>query len=212
MSVATAELQPEPPPQAGEGDISTRSSIATMITMRLIFRGWMMPLVYAIGDGPIAAVVSDLPDKKVRPERRRLAAHHEVLRRLMADHTVLPMAFGLIADGPESVHRILRLNRDVFDEQLERLRGKVEMGLRVNWDVPNIFEYIVASHPELAALSRPDLSRRSGAVARRKDRAGPVLSTGFSRPIGRRVPNVSRACSSHDVPRSSPTSRATSAR
>jgi Gas vesicle synthesis protein GvpL/GvpF len=107
--------------------------------------------VYALGDGRIAAIVSDLPDKKVRPERRRLAAHHEVMRRLMADHTVLPMAFGLIADGPESVRRILRLNQDAFEEQLGRLRDKVEMGLRVTWDVPNIFEYLIAVHPELAA-------------------------------------------------------------
>ena len=30
--------------------------------------------VYALGDDRIAAIVSDLPDKKVRPERRRLAA------------------------------------------------------------------------------------------------------------------------------------------
>jgi hypothetical protein len=106
--------------------------------------------VYALGDGEIAAVVSDLPDKKVRPERRRLAAHHEVMRKLMLEHTVLPMAFGLIADGPESVRRILRLNHDVFGEHLSRLRGKVEMGLRVVWDVPNIFEFIVSEHPELA--------------------------------------------------------------
>ena len=132
---------------------------------RFDFHGMDDADVYAIGDDRIAAIVSDLPDKKVRPERRRLAAHHEVLRRLMADHTVLPMAFGLIADGPESVHRILRLNRDVFDEQLDRLRGKVEMGLRVNWDVPNIFEYIVGDSSRAGCLSRPDLPRRPRAVA-----------------------------------------------
>ncbi len=107
--------------------------------------------VYALGDDRVAAIVSDLPDKKVRPERRRLAAHHEVMRRLMADRTVLPMAFGLIADGPESVHRILRLNQGIFAEHLDRLRSKVEMGLRVAWDVPNIFEHIVSKHPELIA-------------------------------------------------------------
>ena len=107
--------------------------------------------VYALRDGRIAAVVSDLPDRKVRPERRKLAAHHEVMQRLMAERTVLPMAFGLIADGPESVQRILRLNHEAFEEQLDRLRHKVEMGLRVTWDVPNIFEYIVTKHAELAA-------------------------------------------------------------
>lgn len=107
--------------------------------------------VYAIGHDGIVAVVSDLADKKIRPERRRLAAHHNVLRRLMDDHTVLPMVFGVIADGTESIRHILQFNRDAFSEQLDRLRGTVEMGLRVTWDVPNIFEHVLETHPELAA-------------------------------------------------------------
>jgi hypothetical protein len=93
-----------------------------------------------------------VPDRKIRPERRRLAAHHEVLKHLMGGHSVLPMAFGLIADGPEAVRRILRLNRGAFEGQLRRVRGMVEMGLRVAWDVPNIFEHILSVHPELQAL------------------------------------------------------------
>ena len=95
--------------------------------------------VYTIGDDAVAAIVSDLPNQKLRPERRRLAAHHAVLRELMAGHTVLPMAFGILADGPEAVRRILRINHDAFAEQLDRVRGRVEMGMRVAWDVANIF-------------------------------------------------------------------------
>src|SRR5579863_5612140 len=70
--------------------------------------------VYGIENDGIVAVVSDTVDKKIRPERRRLAAHHNVLRRLMDDHTVLPMVFGVIADSPESIRRILQLNREAF--------------------------------------------------------------------------------------------------
>ncbi|MCA9694935.1 MAG: GvpL/GvpF family gas vesicle protein, partial [Myxococcales bacterium] len=36
-------------------------------------------------------------------------------------------------------------------EQLEHVRGKVEMGLRVIWDVANVFEYFVNLRPELRA-------------------------------------------------------------
>lgn len=43
--------------------------------------------LYTISAGPIAAVVSDVADDNVRPERARLAAHHEVLKRLMAETT-----------------------------------------------------------------------------------------------------------------------------
>ncbi|MFH1572375.1 MAG: GvpL/GvpF family gas vesicle protein, partial [Acidobacteriota bacterium] len=47
-------------------------------------------LVYSISDGRVAAVVSDVPDQKIRPERRNLAAHQEVLKRLMQESSPLP--------------------------------------------------------------------------------------------------------------------------
>jgi hypothetical protein len=108
--------------------------------------------VYALGAGDVAAVVSHVAPQKVRPERRKLAAHHDVLKRLMDDYTVLPMAFGLIADSTEAVARILQINHSAFASQFRRVRGRVEMGLRVKWDVPNIFEYAVGIHAELAEL------------------------------------------------------------
>jgi len=107
--------------------------------------------VYAISGSGLAAVVSDVPNRRIRPERRHLSAHQEVLKRLMEEDTVLPMSFGMIADSPQAVREILSKNRDTLTEQLQRLAGKVEMGLRVVWDVPNIFEYFVNTHPELRA-------------------------------------------------------------
>ncbi|MBI5114951.1 GvpL/GvpF family gas vesicle protein [Candidatus Poribacteria bacterium] len=109
-------------------------------------------VVQCISIGPVAAVVSETPGGKMRPERRHLAAHHQVLKRLMEKSTPLPMAFGIIADGPGDIERILSLNREVLVEQLERVGGKVEMSVRVLWDVPNIFEFFVNVHPELKAL------------------------------------------------------------
>ena len=107
--------------------------------------------VYTISDGDVAAVVSDVPNGKIRPERRHLAAHQEVLRRFMEESAVLPMSFGIIANGPNAVRKVLSRNRDAVLGQLERVAGKVEMGLRIAWDVPNIFEYFVNTHPELRA-------------------------------------------------------------
>lgn len=108
--------------------------------------------VYTICDSVVAAVVSDVPNKKIRPQRRNLAAHQEVLKRLMEETTPLPMAFGLIADGSEAIRDILSEYQEPFIEQLHRVEGKVEMGLRVTWDVPNIFEYFVSTHSELRAM------------------------------------------------------------
>jgi hypothetical protein len=105
--------------------------------------------VYTISAGRVSAVVSDVPDQKVRPERRHLAAHQEVLKRLLGETTPLPMAFGIIADGPHAIQKILSRNEKTFLGQLQRVTGKVEMGVRVTWDVPNIFEYFVQTHPDL---------------------------------------------------------------
>lgn len=105
--------------------------------------------VYTIGEGRVAAVVSGLGNSRIRPERANLAAHQAVLKRLLADTTPLPMAFGMIAAGPEAIRKILARNQRTIHEQLQRVAGKVEMGLRVTWDVPNIFEYFVNTHADL---------------------------------------------------------------
>lgn len=107
--------------------------------------------VYAISNGRVAAVVSDVPNAKIRPERRHLAAHQEVLKQLMEENTPLPMTFGIIADGLKEIRKILSHNQETFLEQLHGVAGKVEMGLRVTWDVPNIFDFFVHTHPELRA-------------------------------------------------------------
>lgn len=108
-------------------------------------------IVYSISDSHVSAVVSDVPNEKIRPERRHLAAHQEVLKLLMEDSTPLPLTFGIIANGPKAIQRILSLNREAFSRELHRVAGKAEMGLRVTWDVLNIFEYFVHTHPELKA-------------------------------------------------------------
>jgi hypothetical protein len=105
--------------------------------------------VYSIAAGRVAAVVSDLPGEKVRPERARLASHQGILRKLMAEVTPLPMSFGILAESPEAVRKMLSRNQPALLAQLRRVADKVEMGLRVAWDVPSIFEYFVEIHPEL---------------------------------------------------------------
>ena len=105
--------------------------------------------VFSISDGNVAALVSEAPNEKIRPERRNLAHHQGVLKKLMEEGTVLPMAFGIIAEDPNAIHTILEKNHEEFVRELRRVEGSVEMGLRVVWDVPNIFEYFINNHAEL---------------------------------------------------------------
>ena len=118
--------------------------------------------VYVISQGSIAAVVSDISEKRIRPERKNLAAHNNVIKRLMEETTVLPVAFGTIAESNKALLKTLKENRHTFAEQLNLVRGKVELGLRVNLDVPNIFEYMVNRHQELADLRDAVIGKQHG--------------------------------------------------
>jgi gas vesicle protein GvpL/GvpF len=105
--------------------------------------------VYSIPAGRVAAVVSEVQPGRIRPQRSHLAAHQEVLKKLLTQTTPLPMSFGMIAASPEAVRKLLLRNQQALLEQLGRVAGKVEMGVRITWDVPNIFEYFVNTHSEL---------------------------------------------------------------
>ncbi|MGO8705063.1 MAG: GvpL/GvpF family gas vesicle protein [Candidatus Brocadiia bacterium] len=107
---------------------------------------------YAISVGRTVAVVSDVPNRPLRPERKNLATHYAVLKRLMSQSAVLPMGFGTIADSAESILRILKTHQEALLQQLRRVENKFEMGLRVTLNVPNIFEHFVSTHPELREL------------------------------------------------------------
>jgi hypothetical protein len=100
----------------------------------------------------LAAIVSRLNVRKVRPQRANLSAHHRILHEVAEGGPVLPAVFGTVAESEETLRRVLRRNHDALVESLDRLRGKVEMGLKVYWDLPNVFEYFVATHQELEAM------------------------------------------------------------
>jgi Gas vesicle synthesis protein GvpL/GvpF len=116
----------------------------------LNFQGLDDRPIYTIACRGMAAVVSDLENDRIRPQRRNLAAHRAVLSGLMAvEEAVLPMRFGTIAANANEIKSLLASNRKLFESQLKQIAGKLEMGVRAVWDVPNIFEYFVDAHPDL---------------------------------------------------------------
>jgi hypothetical protein len=108
--------------------------------------------VEAVVECGLAAVVSHFGGGRLRPQRAYLAAHHRVLRDMADEGPVLPVVFGTLVGCEDRLRQILRQNRDTLLDLLQRLRGKVEMGLKVYWDLPNVFEYFVATHQELEAM------------------------------------------------------------
>ncbi|MBI4577988.1 MAG: GvpL/GvpF family gas vesicle protein [Planctomycetes bacterium] len=108
--------------------------------------------VYTLRVESLGAVVSEFAGReKVLPLRRNLDPHHRVIREVMKTTTIVPMTFGHVARSRNDVAKTLRSNREAIGAQLDRVDGKVEMDLKVNWDVDNIFEYFVGADAELRA-------------------------------------------------------------
>jgi hypothetical protein len=133
-------------------------------------RGLEAAPVYAIDQNGLRAVVSDTLSTRLRPDRRNITAHQAVLHSLTEDKTVLPMRFGVIARSAEAIQNLLAVNQKTIREHFERLNGCVEMGLRVSWDVTNIYEYYVASHPILRETRDEIWDRNSNNRDRRDEK------------------------------------------
>jgi Gas vesicle synthesis protein GvpL/GvpF len=109
--------------------------------------------VYAVSAGPVAGMVSHYDGRgRVLPLRRNLDPHERVIRETLRHTTILPAAFGHVARDAPQVAAMLRRHAAGLVRELTRLDAKVEMAVRVAWDVENIFTHLVGRHPELAAL------------------------------------------------------------
>lgn len=120
--------------------------------------------VHSIGVDQIAAIVSDHPVEKLSLLRRNVEPHHRVVREVTSHGTFIPATFGHISDDEEQVRAVLRDNYTEIRGELERLAGKVEMGVKLMWDVDNIFDFFVGTDRELRSRrdrvfgkSRPSL-------------------------------------------------------
>lgn len=133
--------------------------------------------VFTISDNGVAAVVSGGPDGKLRPERKHLSAHHSVIKEIMKTLTILPLSFGVVADNEASIKKILKLNHDSFLSQLKRLEGKVEMGIKIVWDVENIFEFMVRKHRTLELFRDNIFLKPTGATQEEKLELGRMFET-----------------------------------
>ncbi len=142
------------------------------------------PLSYLHRDG-LTAVVSGIGEWELMPTPRRLWQHEQIVEALMTHHTVLPVRFATIFPDEASVLDRLETFSEIHQRDLERLRGCVELSLRVIrlWE-PYIGGDGVAhdAYPERAEDSKNgsanseqngrayDVARRSAALQRQSNR------------------------------------------
>ncbi|MDX3452159.1 GvpL/GvpF family gas vesicle protein [Streptomyces sp. ME02-8801-2C] len=81
--------------------------------------------------GPLCAVVSEISEE-IRPKRRDLQVHQEVLEGLMSDAVILPLQFGYFAPDDQDVKQALEANVDRYLATLARLDGCAEYHVRAS--------------------------------------------------------------------------------
>jgi hypothetical protein len=126
--------------------------------------------VYTVHHSDLAAVVSDTPIVIYDPTRENVLAHEFVNETVMREFTVIPMSFGTVFRSEEDVSELLRSTYEAFTDVLDKMRDKIEFGLKVLWD------------RDKSRTSRARMTRSAG--SRTRSRAMP------------HHPRTSRACSS----------------
>jgi len=127
--------------------------------------------VYTVADAGLTAIVSDVPTREeMRPERKNMAAHQEVLgKATQASRVVLPVAFGTIAESADGVRGLLARYHDDIESRLRRVEGKRQINVQLTFGGPGtIYEYLVGRDPDLRQAR--DEVRDAGDAATREQK------------------------------------------
>lgn len=109
----------------------------------------------------LVALVSDAPDD-LRPKRRELLAHQQVLAQASAERSVLPMRFGSLSEDDGTVGDVLVERAEHFSERLDALEGKAEYNVKASHDEEAVLHIVMAEQPELRAESEANRAAGGG--------------------------------------------------
>ena len=89
-------------------------------------------------------------EEELAASRRNMVSHQRIIEWMMKDYTVLPFAFGTFMDSIEALDGLIEERKQAFDEQLRKIEGKVELGLKLLWEKMDlIFEEIIQENEEI---------------------------------------------------------------
>ena len=108
--------------------------------------------VYTVNHHDLAAVVSDTPIRIYDPTRENVLAHELVNETVMRQFTVIPMSFGTIFRTQEDIVELLKTTYKAFDDVLEKMRDKIEFGLKVLWDRDKVISRLEQTDDEIRRL------------------------------------------------------------
>ena len=89
-----------------------------------------------VARGEVAAICSRHDHLDLPVDREHLWRHERVAEALMDDHAVLPVRFGTTVADDDALAAMLDERQDEFRGALERVRGRVEISVKVVWTPP----------------------------------------------------------------------------
>jgi len=98
----------------------------------------------------ISAVVSEFAETNIPVTREHVLAHERVVSRVLSHTTPLPFRFGTLA-GHERLESYVVSQKSSLSLALERVRGAVEMSVKIIWNVEEAGQRAVELEAEAVA-------------------------------------------------------------
>jgi hypothetical protein len=133
--------------------------------------------VYTVQYNEFAAVVSNCPLIVFDPTRENALAHEQVNEVVMKDFTVLPMSFGTVFRTENDIREFLKGTYEALSDVLQKMEGKIEFGLKVNWDKEKVVHEIEKESEEIRRLKEEILSATSGSTYFSRMQLGRVVES-----------------------------------
>ena len=136
--------------------------------------------VYTVHYEGLAAVVSNTPLVVYDPTRDNLFAHETVNETVMREFTVLPMAFGALFRTEQDIIELVKTTYDALKDVFKKMEGKVEYGLKVNWDRDLVIAEIEEQNEEIRNLKEQIVSRATGSTYFARMQLGRLIESALS--------------------------------
>ncbi|GEC03351.1 gas vesicle protein [Streptomyces spinoverrucosus] len=117
--------------------------------------------VRILKEGDLAAIVSDAPEG-LRPKRKDLLAHQNVLAEAGSTGCVLPMRFGSVAPDDAAVMGVLAERAEHYEERLTALDGRIEYNVKANHVEEAVLHHVMAESPEIRTLAEANRKADGG--------------------------------------------------
>src|SRR5712691_828021 len=110
--------------------------------------------VYTVHFKELAAVVSRTPLMVYDPTRENALTHEHVNEVVMIDNgfTPVPMSFGTLFKTEDDIVEFLKDTYEALRDVLRKMKDKLELGLKVNWDRESVLGEIEQENEELRRL------------------------------------------------------------